>query len=115
MKLVKVLGVSNMINGISACVVVDYHEKIFGYFFFGTVEVVFDNLGFQAYGNCPGRSSNRDLNSPYFFVALTTTKALLWLVGALFGTKAREQILRDRGLQARVTQLLVGRETIVSG
>ena len=68
MKLVKVLGVSNVINGISAYVVVDYHEKIFGILINDTVEVVFDNLGFQAYGNRPGRSSNRDLDSPFFFL-----------------------------------------------
>ena len=44
MKLVKVLGVSIMINGISVCVVVDYHEKIFGTLSNDTKDVVFGIL-----------------------------------------------------------------------
>ena len=55
-----------------------------------TVEVVFDKLGFQAYGNCQGRSSNLSeimqivALAVRIVVALTYQEALSWLVGAVF-------------------------------
>ena len=55
-----------------------------------TVEAVLDNLGFQAYSNCQGRSSSLSeimqivTLAVCIVVALTYQEALSWLVGAVF-------------------------------
>ena len=55
-----------------------------------TVEVVLDNLEFQAYGNCQGHSSSLSeimqilTLAVRVVVALTNQEALSWLVGAVF-------------------------------
>ena len=68
-----------------------------------TVEVVFDNLGFQAYGNYQGRSSSLSeilqivTLAVRIVVALTYREALSWLVGAVF-TMTSKQIFRNYGI-----------------
>ena len=62
-QLAKVLGAGTVITAqremvLGVNVVVDYHEQTFDTLGNDTVDVVFNNLGFQAYGNCWGRSSS---------------------------------------------------------
>ena len=63
-KLIKVLGVSIMINGISVYVVVDYHEKIFGTLINDTPDVVF-GIWFSRSAVTVEGDQNRDLGSPF--------------------------------------------------
>ena len=48
----------DFMHWLGANVVVDYHEQHIRYPGNDTVKVVFDNLGFHAYGNCQERSSS---------------------------------------------------------
>ena len=63
------------VNELGANVEADHHEQNIQYLDGNTVDVSFDHLGFQAYGNCRGRSStpfedyaDRHLGSPSFML-----------------------------------------------